>query len=53
MCPNPFLSKLMHSFNNGKNWATSVIFKQLPKEKITQRAKIRPIWSPWLQIAFT
>jgi hypothetical protein len=29
-----------------KNWATSFFQKKLPKVKITQWAKIRPIWSP-------
>jgi hypothetical protein len=42
MCPNPFLSKLMHSFNNGKNWATSVIFKQLPKVKNHPKSENSP-----------
>jgi hypothetical protein len=47
-----FLSKLIDNFRRGKNlpkfWIVSVIFKKMcPRVAIAQRAKIRPIWSPF------
>jgi hypothetical protein len=35
--------------SNPQIWATFV-FKNQPEVAITQHAKIRPIWSPWLSI---
>jgi hypothetical protein len=45
------MSKLVHQFFREKSspsfaLPTSEILKNLPKEKISQQAKIGPIWSP-------